>query len=300
MFILGILCGLVAATGQSIAYLYSRQLVHRKFSLTRLLVMSHLLMGIATVPIMALTWKPEFQHVGPWFWPLMGTAGFYLLGQLGLFYALRHTEASRVAPLLGLKIVILAIIATLWLELPLGVMEWSAVALTTAAAFVLNYTGGSNPPRAVAALLVTCTGYSLSDLCIVHLVEAMNVDDNLLLASVRAMAMGHVFCGLLAIPLLPWYGSRSLAEWRGVVPYSLAWLGSMVGMFAAIALVQVVLANILQSLRGILSVILGAMVARAGHHHLEAHATRSVLVRRAIAAIMMTLGVALYVWGQAR
>ncbi len=300
MFILGLLAGLLAATGQSLAYVFSRRLVHRGFALARLLVMSHLLMGLAVLPLLPFVWTEDFHHPARWFWPVTGTAGFYLLGQIGLFYALRHTQASRVAPLLGLKIVILAVIAAVWLQLPLGPVQWLAVALTTAAAFVLNYTGGANPPRAVAAILLTCLFYSLSDLCIVHLIIGLNSDDNLIMASVRAMILEHLFCGLLAIPLLPWLGSRKVADWRGVTPYATAWLASMFGMFAAIALVQVVLANILQSLRGILSVLFGALIARAGHHHLEAHAPRDVLIRRAIAAVMMTLGVGLYVWGKAR
>jgi len=298
MFVLGIIFGIGAATCQAVAYLFSRILFGRGVPMVRLLVMSHFAMGVAALPIVIIMWTDDLPGPAAWLWPVVGTTGFYLVGQTGLFYALRHTEASRVAPLLGLKIVMLAVLAVTLLNLPLDAMQWTAVILATAAAFMLNYTGGSIPGRAIAAILGTCLFYSASDLMIVQLVDAVQIGDDRLRAAMLATAMSYTFLGIVAAPFLPWFGSRQIADWRSILPYAAAWLGSMFCMFAAIGLVQVVLANILQSTRGIVAVLLGAAVAKIGHVHLEQRTTRAVFVRRVIAATLMTLAVALYVIGK--
>jgi len=300
MLTLGIIFGVATAALQAIAYLLSRILFGRGFPLIKLLAMGHVVMAVAAGPVLVAVWRADMPGPAVWLWPVVGTVGGYLIGQCGLFYALRHTEASRVAPLLGLKIVMLAVLAVTLLDLPLSPEQWVAVVIATAAAFVLNHTGGSIPVRALAAILVTCLFYSFSDLMIVQLVDAVQLDDGRVVASIRATAMAYVFLGVVALPLLPWLGSRKLRDWKAVLPYAAAWLGSMFCMFAAIGLVQVVLANILQSTRGIIAVVLGAIVAKIGHVHLEQRTTRAVLVRRVVAATLMTVAVALYVIGKQR
>jgi drug/metabolite transporter (DMT)-like permease len=298
MLTLGIIFGLLTAVLQATAYLFSRRLVSRGFSLIRLLVMSHVVMAVAAGPVLLFIWPTDMPPMRQWLGLVAAVGGTYLLGQVGLFYALRHTEASRVAPLLGLKIIVLALLAMAVLDLSLSPMQWGAVILATAAAFVLNKTGGTNPPKAVIAVIFACFCYSLSDLSITELVPAVRIDDSRIIASIRSTVLVYVLLGLVALPMLRWYGSAERADWRGVVPYSFAWLGSMFCLFGAIALVDVVAATILQSTRGIIGVVLGAIVAAIGHVHLEKPTTRSVFVRRAVAAAMMTLAVAFYIVGR--
>ncbi|MHB1156519.1 MAG: EamA family transporter [Phycisphaerales bacterium] len=295
MFMFGLILGVGTAVSQSFAYLFSRILAQRGWSMVRLLILSHVIMGLIALPLMLLFWNDQFLAWRTWFWPLMGASAFYVLGQTSFLTALRFTQPSRVAPLLGLKIVILASIAAVWLNLPLNTLQWIAVILATVAAFLLNYTGGANPPRTVIAVLAACLFYALSDTCIVFLIRAMQAGDSHLLASVRAVTLAYLFCGLIALP--PAIRMKpAWRDWRSATPYSLAWLGSMACLFGAISIINVVLTNILQSLRGLVSIGLGVWVARAGHHHLESHTPRAVLVRRVIAAAMMTAAVGLYVW----
>jgi len=51
----------------------------------------------------------------------------------------------------------------------------------------------------------------------------------------------------------------------------------------------------MQSTRGIMSVILGAILSGQGWHQLESRVERHVFFRRLIAALCMTTAVALYV-----
>jgi len=304
MTALGILFGLLTAFLQSVSYLFSKQLVRvQQWSMPRLLAMAHVLMGLAAIPVWWLV-RPAggFDPAAdlPW---AVGVIGFYLLGQAGLLYALKHTDASRVAPLLGLKIVMLAGFTVLLMDQPLSVMQWAGVLIATAAAFVLNHAGGRNPWPAVIAILATCACYSLSDLCIRQLIDQLAVGGEMqreggrVIVSVRATAMSYLLGGVVGAAAMPWLGSRRVADWRAVTPYAAVWFSAMLFMFATIGLVNVVLANILQSTRGLMAIGLGVALAAAGWTHLEAETERGVLIRRIAAAVLMTGAVGLYVAG---
>jgi hypothetical protein len=56
-----------------------------------------------------------------------------------------------------------------------------------------------------------------------------------------------------------------------------------------------VFGNILQSTRGVMSVVLGAALAQMGWHELEQRVDRASLLRRLAAALLMTAAIALYV-----
>lgn len=62
----------------------------------------------------------------------------------------------------------------------------------------------------------------------------------------------------------------------------------------ACGLIGAVFGNILQSTRGIMAVGLGAVLASMGWHELEQPVDRDTLVRRTLAAALMTLAIAIY------
>ena len=57
-----------------------------------------------------------------------------------------------------------------------------------------------------------------------------------------------------------------------------------------------ILSTILQSTRGIMSVVLGATLAHHGWHELETRIDRQMLIKRVIAAALMTAAIGIYVW----
>mgnify|MGYP005864582417 CR=1 FL=1 len=295
---LGIAAGLLTALAQSISYLCSRHLVsHRGWSLRQLLVLAHVWMGLMALLLLPLTWHAQVPSWRQWALPLTGVTLFYLLGQTSLFYALRYTEASRVAPLLGIKLVMLALAAVVLLGQALALGQWLAVGLATTAALLLNQTGGRLPTRAIVAILLACVGYTGSDLCISVLNQQLQSPGTpTLQVAMLGASLSYLLSGLIGAVLLPWHGERRPQRWLAALPYALAWFVAMLGMYAAISLAGVVLANILQSTRGLMSVALGALLAGVGLVHLESKATRSVLIRRLIAAGLMTLAVGLYVY----
>ncbi len=294
MLLLGILLGLGAAILQSLSYLFSRDyVVRRDRAAMRLLVISHVLMGVVSLVLLPFVYPHDAPPLRTYFWEVVGVAGFYLLGQAGLFLVLQRTDASRISPLLGLKVLILAAISAAFLAKDILPLQWAAVGLSVLAAMVLASAGGRLSAKALAGVLGVCLFYSLSDLSIQAAVNAM-APVGRLHASVAVLSMSYIACGVFGLPLLPWTGVGTRRDWRHAVPFAATWYGAMACLFACFAVIGVIPGNILQSLRGPISVFLGAAVAHLGHAHLEARISRWTLLRRGLAALLMVAAVALY------
>lgn len=313
LLLLGIILGLSAAVAQAVSYLFSRRYSLREggvgaSSTLRLLALSHAMQGGVCLLALPWLWPGELD---PRAWPTLagwcvGVGGFYIAGQALLVLALRSADASRVSPLLGLKVVGVALVSAVFLGVPLSASQWVAVALASAAAVVLNFTGGRIPGRAAGAVGLCCVGYVMSDVSIRQAVATLEAGGAFaasgelgrVWSGLFLLALTYVWLGAVAVAVLAAMGpaARRAAQWRSAMPYAAAWLASMALFFACLAAVGIVLANILQSTRGIISVVLGAAIASHGLVHLEAKAGRSVVVRRLLAAGMMTAAVVLYVW----
>ena len=290
----GIIFGIAAALAQSIAYIFSRRyIITGHGGAVRLLVISHFLMGIVSIPVVAFIWSPAMSDVPAYLWDATGAAGFYLLGQASLFAMLRTTDASRIAPLLGLKIVVVAMFYVTLMGARLEPLQWLAVAVSVAAAFVLNYSGGSLPWPIIAATLFTCFTYALSDIHIYRLIAHMG-DPNTFMAGARATALSYVMCGVMVAPFLWRHGSRRPGDWTSTLSYSAFWYPGQYCLFFALAMAGPVLGNIAIATRGLWSIALGVLLAAMGMVHLERRVQHHVLLRRVIAAVMMIAAIALY------
>lgn len=294
----GVLLGLAAAICQSISYLFSRLFVTRRHrGAIRLLVLGHAAMGAASLAAVPMLFSPHTPSLDRYILPLLGTSGFYLLGQLGLFLALHSSDASRVSPLLGLKVMMLAFFTVLVLHQHLAGAQWAAVTLSVAAAVLLSYSGGRLHGRAMLALLLACVFYCGSDLSIRVLVDRLAV-----LGPVRsvlwAVACSYVLSGGMGLALMPWAGRGAMRDLPYAIPWAASWLAAMVFLYACFASIGVVFGNIVQATRGPLSVLLGAQLARLGLEHLELRTTRGVFIRRLAAASLMFLAIALFFLGK--
>lgn len=295
MLITGIILGLFAAVLQSLSYLPSRWYVLRRpKSLAQLLAISHVLQGAVSLPLLWFFWPADMPHVSVYWKPIVAESLFYFVGQAGLFTALRYTDASRVSPLLGVKVVILAILSSVLLGQMLTPVQWFAVVLAVSAAFVLNHSGGSIPWRAGVGLLMAWAGYSQSDFFIRVYIDQM-APMAPIKASLIGMYMSYLLCGLVGVAMLPWYGSRNWRDWRDAAPFAYTWFIAMLCFYGALAAAGLVLAAILQSTRSLWSLVIGAILAHHGYHALEQHVAKGVLIRRAVGAMMMVIAITLYV-----
>jgi len=294
----GVMLGLGAALFQALSYLYSRWFVAKHHhNVIVLLTLSHVLMGGISVVGLCLILPDNMSGWKVYFGPVAGCSLFYIAGQAALFMALRRSDASRVSPLLGLKLVVLAGITTGWLSQTYSLMQWVAVLLTVVAAWVMNQAGGRLSRQSVIWILGACAGYSLSDLHIRILVDRFAAF-GLLRAAVLSALLCYVFCGVCCLPSLFLMRKLNREMWMRAVPFAALWLISMLLLFACFGVIGVVFGNIVQATRGLISIVLGSMVAMAGFEDLESRITTTVLLRRIGAALMMLSAIALFYIGK--
>ena len=305
---LGVVSGLAAAGFSAVSYLVSRhyglgqRTLGRKGAALRLLAVSHLLMAAVCIPLTWAAWPATSPPVRLFAVPLALSVGFYLLGQSSLFAALKRVEASRMAPLLGLKIVMLAVIVSFVLGHVLDTRQWLAVALSVAAAVMLQAGRGAVPAQAFGFVLACCLCFAIADIYIIRLIDGLQAGAmtssaviSRLHAGGLAMTLTYGLCGLLFVPLVVGLRPYTRTDWVAASQYASAWLLSMVGLYCCFGLVGVVFGNILQSTRGVMSVAIGAALAHLGWHELEQRVDRATLLRRLAAALLMTAAIALYV-----
>ena len=298
MVAIGIMLGLGAAAGQSLSYLFSRLYVLRSSgAVVRLLILGHVFMGVMSLAILPMLPLKHLPPLSTYAWPLAAATGFYLLGQVGMFVALRYTEASRASPLLGLKIAILAVVSSFYFHHNISPVQWLAVVAAVIAALMLRTSGGQMSGKTVAAITLACIAYSISDINITALVLSLRA-----LGPVASTMTAVVFCylisGALGLALLPWAGRPNGHDWRYALPWAASWFGAMLLLFACFGSIGVVFGNIVQSTRGLISLGLGVLISVAGHVHLEKKVPASVWLKRGIATLLMCGAVALYIWGK--
>lgn len=108
-------------------------------------------------------------------------------------------------------------------------------------------------------------------------------------------ALTYVLCGAVGVVIVliqPGHSTRD--TWLYSLPFALSWFAAMICLFSCFALVGIVYGAILQSTRGIISVALGFIIARAGFVSLESKSSKQMIARRLIAAALMTGAVALF------
>ena len=299
--ILGVILGLLTALGHSLAYLATRWFTQdRGRPTSQLLTLAHVWVGLVAVAMLPIVWPEELGWDRRWMLPYVGLVGFFLIAQISLITSLKLADASRIAPLLGLKVALLAIISVV-LGARLGFMQWSGVGLAVASAWVLNGVGGRLPWKATALVVLACGCYAIADTLILHTIEqAQQISGDTSLMRVPLWCVGVVYTGigLIAAALLPFFGTREPRAWRDATPYAMSWIFAMVFLYMTFSSLGTVLGAILQSTRGLISIGLGVLLAQMGWHHLEQKHGASVIWRRLGAAALMTAAVALYVCGQ--
>jgi drug/metabolite transporter (DMT)-like permease len=311
--IVGIATGLGAALLQSLSYLATRYYVHGRSRMAsrQLLVLAHIWMGLASALLLLFLWPPGFSVVSVWE-PLLQMVFFYMVGQTSITIALRYVEASRASPLQGIKIIFLASLAAFFSQPKitgptdppgLTVLQWMGAGLAVVAAGTLHYAGAKIHRTAILAIVIGCAGYALADWNIsrtnVALVKAIYPAGLTAGEAVKVSFINVGLCygstGLVGMMLMPAWGSRQLKDWRDSAPFAAAWFVGMLLLYWCYAEVGPLLGAILQSSRGLLSILIGSLIVWWGHHHIEPHGGKGVFLRRLAAGSLMFLAVTLYV-----
>ena len=295
--VLGLITGFGAALSQSLSYLFSKRFISTSGNAYQLLAVSHIIMGAfaALLLCILLLYKPlpPLMSFGK---ALILCNAFYLFAQCAFFLALKRSDASRLAPLLGLKILFLAGISIVFLNNSFSGLQWCGVLLCLGGAVMSNWSGGSIPLKSAALILTACCSYSFSDTYIKILINCLGYE-SIFFGALMAGALCYSFAGLCAVPMLFIVPGTALRQLKPAMPYSICWFAAMLLLFSCFGLIGPVFGNIIQSSRGIISVIIGAVVAMHGFSTIETQIPAGVLSRRIIAAVLISAAVILFILG---
>jgi len=294
--IFGVFCGLSAAILNSVGYIFgARFLLHYK-SVLRLTVVSTLVIMVLSLPLMFILF-PYGQLLRPGEFLLMILVWIlaYWLGQGSFFMTLKYFNASCLASLLGLKIVLLALIFMFFTHKNPGSWQWIAVLLATGAAISFNWSGAKIGNAAgVFFLLTTLVGYCLCDISETNLIQrVMECGYSPMRSSVTVATIIYSILGICSLPFL-FFFKLSRKQVVYAAPNAVLWIASQVMLMVCFALLLPVFANVILATRGIFSVLLGALLSAAGLSKFDSQISLTQWVKRGISACAMILAIAIY------
>jgi hypothetical protein len=268
--------------------------------LWRTAFISNLAMGLFFAPLWLLGGQP-FDPACLW-QPLLFAALFFT-GQVFTFAALAG-DVSLATPVLGLKILFVAVASSLLLDDAVRPTWWLAAALATAAAILLQWVprasaglvpvkpaaGAPHPRRTVLLASLAALAYALADVLLQRFTPAWGSGRFLPLAfgGVALLSFGLIpffHAPLRAVPSAAWPWLLPGAVMLAVQASGMAWTMGNYGRATA--------ANILYSTRGLWSVLavglLGGWLGTAGERKLPP----GVFRRRLVGAVLMFAAIAL-------
>lgn len=298
----GLAAGFAAAFLQSCSYLVSSRYVRESGRAAwTLLPPSFFLMGFGALALLPAVWPADPASVArkPALEAAALSTAFCLAANAAMFFLLKHADSSRASPLLAVKVPMLAAFYAFGLGRPCSAAQWSGVALVVVAAALLAGAGRRLSRAAWGWLFATCAGYCVADWYIVRTFDAVaSAFPDFLGRSLFSLALIYAVTGVASAAILPFSPRFSRSDWiRSAAPYAAVWFAAMVVLYVCFAACGLVLGNIVQSTRGLISVGLGWLVARAGRTDLEERVGVAVFARRVFAALLLVAAVALYAAG---
>lgn len=301
--LIGALWGFLAALQNSVGYLFGANYLRHYRSPLRLLVLAHFVMIFLGVPCLLATF-PFAGLADPrhYFTLLVFWVAAFAIGQSSFFAALRFFEASRVASLLGLKIIVLTVIFSLATRSAPGGSKILAVLMATGAAMIVNQHNGGEKNRKFAwrgifFVLLTLIFYSLSDIIETRMIlHVIGSGVPPLRSALATTAVSYTALGILMLPgLLRFRITRR--QLMQSTPYAALWFFSQVALLCCFAAIQPVFGNVILASRGFISVILGALLTALGFRGYDAALTPRQWMLRGIGALLMVAAIAVYSMG---
>ncbi|MEH6626691.1 MAG: EamA family transporter [Motiliproteus sp.] len=287
--------GLGAALLQSVSYLFSALFISRyQTGAVPHLILVHVVIGALSLLLLPFLWHPLAADFAAYGGALISTAVCYLCAQYSLYQAIRHSVASRVSPLLGLKVLVLAFLGSVFLGQEYLGIQWLAVGLCFLGALWLSASGGRISGAALAWVVAACCGYALSDLSILYLMQYFS-SLPLLKASMLSVTLCFLLCGLGSVVMLPRLKQRHLL--LASSPAAICWLLAMGCLFACFSELGVVFGGIVQSSRGLISILLALLLAYIGLDFADPVPARKILAQRLLASVLMMLAIIVFALG---
>ena len=225
-------------------------------------------------------------------WQPAVVAVFYLLGQLLNFFALQRGDVSVATPVMGLKIILVALFTTVLLTSGVSAKLWCAAALSSLAIALLNRTDGATHHHVGSTILYagcSATMFALFDVLVQKWSPAWGAG--------RFLPVMLAFVALFSLVLVPFFHAPLREVPRGAWPWLmggcvLIGLQSLIFVSTIAWFGDATTANVIYSSRGLWSVV---AVWGVGHWfgNRERHDAAGVLRWRLAGAVLMMAAIAL-------
>ena len=288
----GIAAGALSALLMSCSYIFSRAYFRKYQDPVQLAVFSQLAMGVGGIIMLLVSFL--FQKIpmtGSFFLVLAGEVVFFLIGQTSFFLVVKRVEATRASSLLGLKIIVLALIAAL-IGKPVNPLQWLAILLCTTAAVGMNFSGGHLSRASVFWLMMSVLFYALCDICITEMMLMMP-GKSMMLNSFGVIGVSYTALGAAVLPGL-WKYPLRMKPFLNSIPYAFFYFTSILFLLVCFGLIGVVFGSVIQAGRGIISVLLGIILIRFGLEKSEPQVSSRLWLQRLLMAILMLAAMTLY------
>lgn len=228
-------------------------------------------------------------------WQPAAIAVLYIVGLLLTFLAVNCGDVSIATPVFGVKVLLVAVLLTVIGEATLPISVWYAAALATFGIGMIQWTGRSNPRRAVTTILLAIAAsaaYATFDVLVQRWSPAWGAG--------RFLPISFWFVSVFSLGLIPWVDWRSFR--KPAIANNLL-LGAIFIASQAICIVftlsvfgDAARVNVVYALRGLWGVTLAWLVAKRWGGN-EAVLPRSVFLTRLCGACLLTLAVILAIVG---
>lgn len=239
-----------------------------------------------------LVFGGELRPFEFWWQPLV-VAVLFLSGQMWTLYSLQRGDVSVATPVLGLKIILVAVFTTLLGAQKLSWQLWLAAVLSTAGIASLSHSGAHKPGARARATLVSAglaaASFALFDVMVQKWSPAWGIG--------RFLPVTIGMVGLLSLVIIPLFATplrevpRPARRWLAGGGSLLA-LQSLLFVSAIAHFGKATAFNVIYSSRGLWSLV---AVSLLGHwfHSAEKHLDASVLRWRWIGATLMFTAIVL-------
>lgn len=252
---------------------------------------ANLVTFLVFLPLLGLGGKDQPGQA--WWQPII-TAVLMLAGQSLTFLALERGDVSIATPVMGIKIVLVALLTTLILATPVPLAIWVAAALSTLAIALLNWGGGGFQQRTGQTILLSAgaaLSFALFDVLIQKWTPLWGVG--------RFLPATFAIVALLSLGLIPLFP----ASLKTLSPQAWRWLGGGSLLMALQALVLIVALgvygdatsiNVVYATRGVWSVVAVWLVGhwfqnaeqQLGKHVLKYHLAGAGLIFVALLLVL--------------
>lgn len=224
----------------------------------------------------------------PWneiYYPIICGAIFFL-GQICVFFSIHRGDVSIATPVLGTKIVLVTVLASLIFKEDIPSAWWLSAALATLGVILLGISRPEHRERTLITLLygsLAALCYALADVLIPHWVHHWHV--------AHFIPLMFITVFLLSFSLIPFFSHplREIPKWEWKWIASACFLNALQSMLVALSIAITGLAapvNIVYGSRGLWTIILIALCGHwLGIH--EVHVSRPIFWSRVIGAIIL-------------